>query len=57
MALNVWGMPAVIGSMDKELRMKVSFNIILLTFVTTVQTIMTTSVVLNSKLPRQLVTS
>ena len=27
LALNVWGMPAVIGSMDKELRMKVSFNI------------------------------
>ena len=27
MALNVWGMPAKVGSEDKELRIKVGFNI------------------------------
>ena len=27
MALNVWGMPAKVGSEDKELRIKVGLNI------------------------------
>ena len=28
MSLNVWGMPAKVGSEDKELRIKVNFTII-----------------------------
>ena len=30
MALNVWGMPAKVGSEDKELRIKVIFTVMIL---------------------------